>query len=58
MFEPFFTTKETGAGLGVSSVAFTVQQLNGTITVESDVGRGTSVSVVLPLAPDQNPKTA
>jgi signal transduction histidine kinase len=50
MFEPFFTTKDYGTGLGLSSVAFTVRQLGGTVLVESKPGRGTSVSVLLPLA--------
>jgi two-component system cell cycle sensor histidine kinase/response regulator CckA len=51
LFEPFFTTRKTGTGLGLSSVAFTVGQLDGTISVDSEHGRGTSVSVILPLAP-------
>ncbi len=50
MFEPFFTTKEAGTGLGLSSVAFTVKQLHGTVSVESEAGRGTSITVILPLA--------
>jgi signal transduction histidine kinase len=50
MFEPFFSTKEAGTGLGLSSVAFTARQLLGTVTVESEPGRGTSVSVILPFA--------
>jgi two-component system, cell cycle sensor histidine kinase and response regulator CckA len=50
MFEPFFTTKETGTGLGLSSVAFTVRQLGGTILVDTQPGHGTSISVILPLA--------
>jgi signal transduction histidine kinase len=50
MFEPFFTTKEAGTGLGLSSVAFTVQQLHGTVSVESEPNRGTSITVILPLS--------
>jgi signal transduction histidine kinase len=52
MFEPFFTTKKTGTGLGLSSVAFTVRQLAGTIVVDTQPGHGTSISVILPLALD------
>jgi signal transduction histidine kinase len=50
MFEPFFTTKETGTGLGLSSVASTVRELGGTICVDGQPGRGTSVRVILPMA--------
>jgi two-component system cell cycle sensor histidine kinase/response regulator CckA len=50
MFEPFFTTKEAGTGLGLSSVAFTIRQLHGTMSVESEEGRGTSITVMLPLS--------
>jgi signal transduction histidine kinase len=49
MFEPFFTTREKGTGLGLSSVARTVRQLGGTVLVDSEPGRGTFVSVILPL---------
>ncbi len=41
MFEPFFTTKEAGTGLGLSAVACTVRQLGGSVSVESQPGRGT-----------------
>ena len=50
IFEPFFTTKKAGTGLGMSSVGFTVRQLQGIVSVESRPGRGTSVSVFLPWA--------
>jgi two-component system, cell cycle sensor histidine kinase and response regulator CckA len=53
MFDPFFTTKSMGTGLGLSSVAFTVGQLQGTVRVESQPGGGTSVSVLLPLVQDE-----
>jgi signal transduction histidine kinase len=51
IFEPFFTTKETGTGVGMSSVAFTVRQLQGALSVESQPNGGTSVIVDLPCAP-------
>jgi signal transduction histidine kinase len=50
MFEPFFTTKKHGTGLGLSSVALTVEQLDGSVVVDTEPGRGTVVSVTLPLA--------
>lgn len=49
MFEPFYTTKDRGTGLGLSSVASVVHRLEGTIDVLSDGGRGTEVTVRLPL---------
>ena len=50
LFEPFYTTKRPGqgTGLGMASVDGIVRQNGGTITVKSDVGRGTTVSVFLP----------
>ena len=49
IFEPLFTTKPRGTGLGLTSVAYTVRQLEGTIAVDSGPNRGTTVTVTLPL---------
>ena len=51
VFEPFFTTKPQGLGhgMGMSVVHGIVEQLNGQIEIESEVGKGTEVSVFLPL---------
>jgi signal transduction histidine kinase/ActR/RegA family two-component response regulator len=50
VFEPFFTTKAIGAGsgLGLSMVQGFAQQSSGAVSIDSQVGRGTTVTLYLP----------
>ncbi|MBT0663633.1 sensor histidine kinase [Geobacter pelophilus] len=48
IFEPFFTTKPDGTGLGLAITRKIIEGHGGTLTVESEVGKGTTVEVRLP----------
>jgi len=49
IFQSFYTTKGNGTGLGLSIARRTVEDHHGRIEVSSELGRGTTFSVVLPL---------
>jgi signal transduction histidine kinase len=57
LFESFFTMRETGTGVGLLSVALTVERLNGRIHVANVPGAGTRIHVDLPTIPGEETVT-
>jgi signal transduction histidine kinase len=55
IFQPYFTTKATGTGLGLAIVARRIEELGGTLAVESPLhrGKGTRFHLTLPLAEEE-----
>ena len=51
LFEPSFSTKTDGTGLGLAICKKVIDDLKGKIQIESNVGRGTIVTIVLPFRP-------
>jgi signal transduction histidine kinase len=51
IFEPYFSTRPSGTGLGLAIVRKAVDEHGGSISVESERGKGTTVRVRLPLKP-------
>lgn len=49
IFEPFFTTRPSGTGLGLSTARDIVREHDGSLSLESEVGRGTCVTIALPI---------
>ncbi len=58
IFEEFVTTKRRGLGLGLAITKRIVEQLDGTIAVESEVGRGTAFTLRFPARDDQSAQAA
>ncbi|GMV38972.1 MAG: hypothetical protein AMXMBFR64_06880 [Myxococcales bacterium] len=48
VFDPFFTTKDIGTGLGLSTTLSILQQHDGHVVIESEPGKGTTVTLYLP----------
>ena len=53
IFDPYFTTSKTGSGLGLTITYSIVKKHGGHITVESEMGRGTTLCVYLPASPEK-----
>jgi len=49
IFEPFYTTKDKGTGLGLAVSQTIIEKLNGSLTAESELGKGSSFKITLPL---------
>ena len=50
IFDPYFTTKQTGTGLGLAIVHKIIEAHGGEVRADSEIGRGTTVSLLLPAA--------
>lgn len=48
IFDPYFSTKEKGSGLGLATAYAIIKNHNGLITLDSDLGRGTTFYIYLP----------
>jgi signal transduction histidine kinase len=50
VFEPYYSTKKFGIGLGLAISKRFVEEHGGTISVESKIGRGTTMQIRIPVS--------
>lgn len=53
IFAPYFTTKQSGSGLGLAVSRSIIEEHDGCIAVESQLGVGTTFSIYLPTSPEE-----
>jgi two-component system, NtrC family, sensor histidine kinase HydH len=58
LFRPFFSTKPGGTGLGLATSRKIVRAHGGSLSVQSEVGRGTKFTIRLAVDGSENPKSA
>lgn len=56
IFEPYFSTKDTGIGLGLPLTKKLIEDHGGQILVSSELGTGTSFTIILPREPTHEPE--
>jgi len=49
IFDPFYTTKEKGTGLGLAVSYNIIKKMSGTLTVESEAGKGSLFTITIPI---------
>ncbi len=54
LFKPFYTSKETGTGLGLVVCKRIIDSFGGTITIDSKINKGTTVTISLPVTEEHD----